>query len=231
MNVARQLYQLQEVDLELAANEQALVGITSQLGESQAVAAVRSLLSEERQRLEELQAQQRSAEWEIDDLGAKLAVIEEKLYSGRIASPKELANLQREAETLRATRSRLEDKALGIMEQVSEAEELIATLGSELGRLESEWQNSQQKLSAEAERYKEIIAELEQKRQLMIAGMDSQAVSVYHQVQRQRGRAVARVEQGTCRGCGISLSTAQLQQAKSDRLVQCASCGRILFFA
>jgi predicted nucleic acid-binding Zn-ribbon protein len=231
MSIARQLYQLQEVDLELAASEQALAGIMSQLGESQAVAAARNRLAGEQQRLEELRAQQRSAEWEIDDLRAKLVVIEGKLYSGQITSPKELANLQREVEGLRDRCNRVEDKALGIMEQVSEAEELIATLGSELENLEGEWQNSQRQLSAEAERHKAIIAELEQKRQLLVAGIDPQAVSVYYQAQRQRGRAVAKVEQGTCRGCGISLSTAQLQQARGERLVQCASCGRILFFA
>ena len=37
MGVAKQLYQLQEVDLELESNEQALRQMTSQLGESRAV--------------------------------------------------------------------------------------------------------------------------------------------------------------------------------------------------
>ena len=39
----------------------------------------------------------------------------------------------------------------------------------------------------------------------------------------------ARVEQGICRGCRISLPTTDLQQARSGKLVQCSSCGRILF--
>ncbi|MDI6814491.1 MAG: hypothetical protein QMC90_00160 [Dehalococcoidales bacterium] len=42
---------------------------------------------------------------------------------------------------------------------------------------------------------------------------------------KQRGTAVAKVEQGLCRGCRISLSTAKLQQARSGSLVQCSSCG------
>ena len=60
MSIARQLYQLQEVDLELAANEQALADVTKQLGESPVVTAARNRLNQERQRLEELTAQQRS---------------------------------------------------------------------------------------------------------------------------------------------------------------------------
>jgi predicted nucleic acid-binding Zn-ribbon protein len=231
MGIAKQLYQLQEVDLELESGEQALARIMGQLGESQAVVAARNEVAREKQRLEELGRQQHSAEWEVDDLTTKLTVLEEKLYSGRIKNPKELASLQQEADGFKSRRNRAEDKALEIMEQVSVGETKIATLGSELGRLEREWERDQQQLLAEAERYKETIAELKQRRQLLIAETDPSVVSVYQEVKRQKSRAVAKVERGTCRGCGISLSTARLQQAKGDNLVRCNNCGRILFFA
>jgi predicted nucleic acid-binding Zn-ribbon protein len=115
MGVAKQLYQLQEVDLELESAEQALVQIKGQLGESQTVVAAQNEFTKEQQRLEELQQQQHSAEWEIDDLTTKLVAVEEKLYSGRIKNPKELANLQHEADGLKARRSKVEDRALEVM--------------------------------------------------------------------------------------------------------------------
>ncbi len=229
MSVARQLYQLQGVDLELESSEQALARITGQLGESQTVVTAQNEFAREQQRLEELKRQQHSAEWEIDDLTVKLAAIEEKLYSGRIRNPKELANLQHEVDGLRARRSQLEDKALEIMELASVTEARVANLGNELGTLEDEWHREQEELLAELERYKAIIADLKQKRQSLLSGIDSSAVDVYRQVKKQKGRAVAKVEHGACRGCGISLSTAQLQQAKGARLVRCSNCRRILF--
>ncbi|GAH46494.1 unnamed protein product, partial [marine sediment metagenome] len=67
MSVAKQLYQLQEVELELKSNEQALKQIASQLGESRAVVRAQTKLTSENQRLELLRQQQHSAEWEIDD--------------------------------------------------------------------------------------------------------------------------------------------------------------------
>ena len=231
MSVARQLYQLQEVDIELESNEQTLAQITGQIGESQAVVTAQGELSREQQHLEELMRQQRSAEWEIEDLMTKVAVLEEKLYGGRITSPKELANLQHEAEGLKGRRSQVEDKVLEIMELVSQGEARLATLSSELKRLEAEWNHQQQQLLAEVEQYKAAIADLEQRRQLMIANNDPVALGVYHEVKRQKGRAVAKVERGTCRGCGITLSTAQLQQSRGDPLVRCSNCGRILFLA
>lgn len=231
MSIAKQLYQLQEVDLEIESHEQALAQIMGQLGESQAVVTVRNEFTLEQHRLDELRQQQRSAEWEVDDSTAKLAVLEDKLYSGRIRNPKELTNLQQEVDGLKARHRHLEDKALEIMEQVVLTEARVAALSSEFERLETQWQSEQQRLLAEAGQHKAIIADLQQRRQLLLTTIDSSAVSVYDEVKKQRGRAVAKVEGGACRGCGISLSTAQLQQAKGNRLVQCHNCGRILFFA
>ena len=52
MSVAKQLYQLQEVDLELDSDEKAMRQIASQLGESEAVIEVRNKLSLDQQCLE-----------------------------------------------------------------------------------------------------------------------------------------------------------------------------------
>ena len=230
MSVAKQLYQLQEVDLELESNEQSLNQIAAQLGESEAVVRVRSKVALEQQRLEGLNRQQRSIEWEIDDLTSKLSPAEEELYSGRIHNPKELANLQHEVDGLKARRDQLEDKALEIMDQVELATKSIDAIDSELKILEVEWQSQQQQLSANLEQLKTILSNLKDKRQLVTAEIDSQAVKVYHELKKQKGTAVAKVEQGICRGCRISLPITELQQARSGSLVRCSSCGRILFW-
>jgi predicted nucleic acid-binding Zn-ribbon protein len=231
MSVAKQLYQLQEVDQELESDERTLNYIISQLGESEAVIETQNKLSSERQQLEELTHQQRSVEWEIDDISGKISKVEEELYSGRVRNPKELTDLQHEVDSLKNKRSKLEDQALEVMEQVELATKTVTNLDSELKRLETEWQNQQQKLSAEAEQLKTAIAETKHRRELLEGDIDPQAVEVYQELKRLRGTAVARVEQGICRGCRISLPITELQQARSGNLIRCSSCGRILFLA
>lgn len=231
MGVAKQLYQLQEVDLELESNERALQQVTSQLGESQEVVRARNKLASERQRLEELKRQQHSLEWEIDDIATKLTATEDKLYSGSIGSPKELANLQHEVDGLKTRRSQLEDKALDIMEQVELATASVATISSQLKTVEAEWQSQQQQLSADMEQLKAVLSDLKHKRQTLSAEIDPGAVELYHELKEKKGTAVAKVEQGICRGCRISLSATELQRARSGSLTQCSSCGRILFLA
>ena len=231
MSVVKQLYQLQEVDLELESNEQALDLISSQLGESEAVIGARNKLTSERQRLEELTRQQHSIEWEIDSITTKLTTDEEELYSGRIRNPKELASLQHEIDGLKAKRNQVEDQTLEIMEQVELATKSVATIDSELRTLEAEWQSRQKQLSADLEQLKTVLASLKHKRQLLATDIDPQAVEIYHELKKLRGIAVAKVEQGICRGCRISLPVTELQRARSGSLVRCSSCGRILFLA
>jgi predicted nucleic acid-binding Zn-ribbon protein len=231
MSVAKRLYELQEVDLALEAQELALKQIASQLGESQAVLGARSKLASEEQRLEEMGHKQHSLEWEIDDITTKITRAEEELYSGRVGNPKELANLQHEIEALKAKRSELEDGTIEVMEQVEEARVGIDTLKSELKTLETEWQTQQGKLKADKERLEAELVSLKQKRESVSSQVDSGAVDFYRGLKKQKGTAVARVEQGVCRGCRISLSNAEIQRARVGDLIQCSSCGRILFLA
>jgi predicted nucleic acid-binding Zn-ribbon protein len=231
MTIAQQLYQLQETDLTLASNEQSQTRIKGQLGESQEIAQVRAKLATEQEQLKELERQQRSVEAEVEDLTAKIRAEEEKLFSGKIKNPKELTNLQREADELKGRRTEMEDRALEVMGKAEAVTGNITALTKELASLEAEWYTQQEKLSAELEELKTAHIELTRERQEMVTGIVSETIGVYEQIRSRKGTAVARVEQGTCRGCQIALTTTELQQARGGGLVRCGSCGRILFLA
>ena len=231
MGISRQLYQLQDIDLEIESNERTLSQISRQLGESEIVVKTQNQLQSEQQRLEELKRKQHSAEWEIDDVVTKLTAAEEKLFSGEIKNPKELTNLQHEVDMLKARRDQLEEKALEVIDQVELSETSVARISSELETLKAEWQRQQQQLSNELERLKAILSDLRHKRQLLTEEIDPRTVEFYQELRREKGMAVARVEQGICRGCRISLPSADLQRVRSGNLMQCSSCGRILFLA
>ncbi len=231
MSVVSQLYQLQEVDLELDSNDQAFQRITSQIGESEAVIETQNKLAAESKLMEEITQQQHSVEWDIDDIASKLTKVEEEMYSGRVRNPKELTDLQNETNALKNRRTQLEEKALEIMEQVELATSSLAALKSVLKKLLSEWKSQQRQFSAELKRLKGDISSLKEKRQILAGEIDPQAVELYQGLKKQRGTAVARVEQGLCRGCRIMLPVSEFRQARTGSLVRCGSCGRILFLA
>jgi predicted nucleic acid-binding Zn-ribbon protein len=229
MGMARQLYQLQVIEIEIGSKEQALIRAQGQLGQSQAVAEAKARLLSAKERLEKLEHEQHSAEWEIENLETKLSAAKDSLYSGRIKNPKELSNLQHEVEGMNKIHDQMEEKVLEIMEQGELATADLDSLSSKLKALEEEWHREHQRLSAEIEELKSSISGLKDKRQKALDGIDTKAVDLYNQLKKQKGLAVARIEQGTCCGCRISLSTAELQRTRGGSLVECNSCGRILF--
>ncbi len=229
MVISKQLYQLQELDLEIETGERSLSQMSNQLGESQALIDARHRLTAEKQRLDELKHQQRTAEWDIDDLTIKTKAHDEQLYSGRIKNPKELSYLQHEAQVLKAKRDQLETQALEIMDQIEQAESNVATLSREFTQVEKEWRSQQQQLAEEIDQLQKKLVELKQKRQALSADVALASVELYEKLRRQKGQAVAKVAQGVCHGCRISLSSSEMQQVRGGNLVQCSSCGLILF--
>lgn len=229
MSVARELYQLQAIDLEIDAGERVLKQKTGQLGESEALLGARAKLDSAQKSLGDLKHRQRSSEWEIDDLTGKINIIDEKLYGGRIRNPKELTDLQREGNILKARRSQLETGVLELMEQVESAEAALTEESHRCQHLEQEWQGQQRHLATEIEKLKARLAELKNERQLQMERTDPGTIGLYDKLRRQKGQALARIEQGICCGCRLSLSSHEIQQARSGNLVQCSSCGRILY--
>ena len=229
MSVAGQLYQLQEIDLEIAEEERKLEQVNGRLGKDDVVVAAQRKLDAAKEKLEELRHRQRSLEWEIDDLASKIKKGDEELYSGRIKNPKELTNLQHEVELLKAKRDGLETKDLQIMEQVESAEAGTAALTRELEDTTAKWQREQEQLRKDKAALESSLSKLKQQRQALAAEVDPKTAALYEGLRKGKGFAVARVEQGICRGCRISLPSSELQQARSGALVQCGSCSRILY--
>ncbi|MFC1953273.1 zinc ribbon domain-containing protein [Chloroflexota bacterium] len=217
--------------MELESNEQDFKRISSQIGESEAVIETQQALAEADNVLEEIVQVQHTVEWDIEDISSKLATEEEKLYSGRVSNPKELTDLQNEANLLKTRQAQLEEKVLEIMEQVELATSNHAALESELKKLVSEWRKQQKELTAELKRLKGVISNQKERRQILVAEIDTQAVEIYQGLKKQKGTAVAQVEQGLCRGCRIVLPVNEFREARTGNMVRCGSCGRILFLA
>ena len=227
----RQLYELQEVDLEIEAKGEALAGVESRLGEREALDEARAALSQERERLAELERSQRLGEGEVEDLRQKTSLLEGKLYSGSVRNPKELTSLQEQVEHLKKRGRGQEDALLDIMTDVEAVQQRVNSKSRELERMEKSWREEQNSLSREQAELRAALATLEQRRKELIVRIDSASLELYQTLRvKRQGRAVAKVERGMCQGCRIVLPMTELQRARmGEEIVQCSSCERILY--
>ena len=229
MSLPGQLYKLQQVDLELQREQQALSEIEKELKDNKALVAAESKLASQKQKLEVVRKEQKSTEWELEDLQEKVNYINNKLYGGTTKNPKELVNLEKEVKSLKSKIGGKEDELLELMGQIEELEAEVKSTSGGLQLLEQEWQQRQEALSREKTGIEAKLGSLAENRQGLAQQIDSEVLRLYEQIRLMRGEAVAKVEQGRCQGCHITLPTSQWQKAKVGDLVQCSSCSRILY--
>jgi hypothetical protein len=231
METTRQLYQLQELDIEIDQKEQSLAQKNSQLGNRETLDAAREKLTSGQKHLDELKHQRRDAEGLVDDVLSKIKNTEQQLYGGKVTNPKELSNLQHEINTLKSKSDELQNKALSTIDLVEAAEKSVAAVSSEFKTFEEEWNRQQQQIAGEIEPLKANLAELKQEREQLAGQIEAPVIALYTKLRQQKKQAVARVERGICRSCRISISASALQRARSGQPVQCSSCGRILYIS
>jgi predicted nucleic acid-binding Zn-ribbon protein len=146
-----------------------------------------------------------------------------------VKNPKELLSQQQQVEDLKAQVRKEEDEILEIMGQVEVSQKEISSKVNEVERVKGEWQRKQEELSAELAELRAAISVAEQKRDELKTNVDTSCLELYEilRVKKQK-QAVAKIEQGRCQGCRITLPMSELQQARIGELVQCSSCERIL---
>jgi predicted nucleic acid-binding Zn-ribbon protein len=231
MPITKQLYDLQEIDTDIEHTQQTLDLKNSQVGKRDILDSALAHLNDEKKKLEELQHQRREAEAEFEDMTSKITATEKQLYDGKITNSKELSELQHELNNLKNINDQLETKALEIIDRVEIAEKSLATMNADFQKLEEEWQQQQKQLATDIEVLKSTLTNLTEKRRLLTTQIESPALNLYERVRQQKKQAVAKVEQGICRACRISISSSNLQKARSGQPVQCGTCGRILFIS
>ena len=224
------MYDLQQIDLDLEKKTEALSQVESQLSHNEALTEARAEVERKRENLAELEKKEITAEWVVDDLEAKAGPLQEKLYAGSVKNPKELMSLQHQVEQLKSQIREEEDKTLEIMSQVEALRKEIASRAAEVKKLEEEWQKRQEQLLVEQAELRTTIDVAKEKRDELAATVESAHLELYEILRaRKQGQAVAGIEQGRCQGCRITLPVSELMRARMGELVQCDSCGRILY--
>jgi predicted nucleic acid-binding Zn-ribbon protein len=229
--VILQLYQLQSLDSEIDHVNQQLAEIAAQLGESDELKQTRAAQQTAAVRLRKAQTLMQDLELELKSLSNKISGQEKLLYSGRVLSAKEAANLQDEVASLKRWHSEREEKLLEAMVDVEAVEAELADAEANLSTVEAGWNADQSDLVKKQAELKSSLANLQKRRPTAIAGIDATSLETYEKLRKKKaGRAVAAVKSGICQGCGMTPSNNKIRQARAGtEILYCSACGRVLY--
>ena len=225
------LYRLQQLDSETQDKKQRLAAVLKAQKENESLLTARNRAEKEQIRLGKWRNQQRLLELELGSVNSKAKLSEERLYSGTVKNPKELADLQKEIEALGRRRRILEDQILETMLEVEAAQSDCDVTTANLQQVESEWQHRQTALQQEQLSLATRINDLLQLRQQQAAQIAPELLTKYQDTGRRYGPiAVAALKNHVCQACGVGLSAINARAVHDGHLITCPSCHRILCF-
>lgn len=231
MDTAQAMYRLQKAETEKAESARRLHQISEILQDSSKVAAARDAQQTAKDAAAKAEATVRDLELKVQTLRAKIRATEERLFSGKVTNPKELANLQEESQSLKRRLARGEDELLAAMIRLDEAAETLAQAEGNLSKVQAEHETLTRDLVAERSQLEERLTELEATIRSIRESLSPSDVETYDYTSRRKaGTPVALLRRNSvCGVCGVTVPLAVARQVRERKVITvCPSCERIL---
>lgn len=156
--------------------------------------------------------------------------LESRMYSGQIASVKEVTKMEAQIAHLAEVAAAAEEKALAAMAEAERLTEELAAVEGELAAAEAKLAKSEEEARRELAGLKEAEAAAAARRDEAAAPIDPGLLGRYQRMLQRpglQGKAVVPVQNGVCGGCAVALSLALLNRVeKMNDLYTCENCGR-----
>jgi uncharacterized protein len=230
MNLARKLHELQSLDVQVKNLRDSISKLNSQITDTSAIDALKSELDSLKKGQAETAQKHRDLDYEVEELQKNISKLSEKLYGGKVGNPKELMSIEQESDIFKGQLKTKEDELLEMMNEEEITGNKIKALAVSVEKLEKEKQETCKELTQKRDSQESQLAAIESQRQQYVATIDANSLAVYEGLKSKKGgQVVVRVEQGRCQGCRINLSMNESQRVRTGAIVQCSSCGKILF--
>jgi len=231
MSAALGLFRLQQVDSRISQIEARLGKIREILENDSEIRTAIERVKTAETNTRNLEHTRLTSEEEARDKKVKIQQAESSLYGGSIQNPKELLDLQADITSLKKHLASIEDQELDAMLKVESAQSELQTVKEKLTQLKANRTNANKNMISEQESLTNDLADLKAERKATVSPVDSRVLETYETLRQQkRGLAVAEVIENTCGACGTTLNAALQQNIRhASELVNCPSCGRILY--
>lgn len=231
MSRAFKLYRLQQVDTQLDQGAARLAEIERILADNQAHQAARQAQQQAQVALHTAHTALRSAEEDVSAQQKRIEQNQASLYGGSVTNPKELQDLQMEAESLARRLSELEDTQLEAMSAYETQQAAAQLADATLADVEAQLAGEHKTLFSEKAELQDGQTRLQSEHETALSSVEPADLQTYTALRASKaGVAVAKVQSDTCSACGAELSAARAQAARSaEELTRCDNCKRILY--
>lgn len=177
--------------------------------------------------------QVRKKEFEIESESKLEAVAKYEKQQFEVKTNVEYQALQKEIADRKIENSRIEDRILEVMEKLEEKEQLAKSRGEALAQERAKLASEEDRIAGEAAKLDAKIAELKEERDKLLPGVGQTILKKYQRIfANKRDSAIVPLINYVCGGCHMKLPPQIANNVrKTDMLVICENCSRILYWA
>ncbi len=229
MGQLQQLYKLQQLDTEIREKTDRLRTVLAAQKGNAAIKKARGEMETAVSELNQWQSEHKKVSQGLENLNRKAKNSENRLYSGNVTNPKELADLQSELDSLGRRRETVEEELLEAMIMVEDAQTAKESAAKLVAKLEEDWAIETASLKQEQNELALRLHKLGGLRKKHLPTISSNLLTEYNYlIERKRGTAVAKLRINQCLACQLTVSASKAKAVKEGQLVNCGGCGRIL---
>ncbi|MEY4093889.1 MAG: hypothetical protein RLZZ53_1088 [Acidobacteriota bacterium] len=225
------LIQLQEVESRAAVAGKAIADAPGRIAALDALLqSATAALASAKQSLEDNKTARRAIDKDLLADQQRLEKYKEQVMA--VKTNEQLHAMQHQIKAVEAEIGVREEKVLVNMMEADEINATIKKAEAALKAAQAKLASERGIIEAEVTTNQGIVAECNTARAAIIASLDNTGVvDTFQRIAKVRGTAIARAEGERCTVCQVRLRPVVFAEVrKSDSIVQCESCNRILFY-
>lgn len=213
-----------KLDAEARAIPEAIEALEGRLSKA------REAFDNAKERSDQLQKDRRAKERELEEAAQNAKKKQGRLFE--IKTNEEYSAVLKEIEALKVKSSQLETEVLEHMEAADATAKTVAEAERVFKAAQLDVQAERREKEARLATLQKELAALEGTRKGQASRLDGELLRTYIRLMKNRDLAVVAVAEGSCQGCGMTLTPQTYNEVKrNDRMFTCPSCNRILYFA
>lgn len=224
------LLAVQVVDQELLALRKEKAALPESIRAQERVfAQFEDRLTGEKKRLDELTRERRRLEGDIDARIAAMKACEAKRFL--VKKNEDYNALSKEIADHDHHKDLLEEKTLGVIEEIEKLEGALARLAEEGAAKRRELEAFRERVARELAAVEAKLGEAEARRAELVRTASPGLVGLYDKIRTGKpdGVAVAMVDRDACSGCHARVPPQKKNELmRNEKIVLCEACGRIL---
>lgn len=224
------LYRVQQLELEIIDATKRIKAINQQLEDDEIVREAEGQVEAAKADYDDAVKRARDMEMEIAAVIDKRQASEARLYSGEVTNPKEMQDLQMEIESLTRRKDVLDDELNRIVLERDELQRTLEEAESNLTTVRATRLAENKELLDEKAALKTSVNEQLAKRKAVVKDLPAEVFQTYNSMRANKSnRPVSVLRDDACTVCGIEQNSMVITAInRSDDIINCQSCGRIL---